>query len=69
VRPAGSCCDDRLTVISIWDWKKMQKVNKFSNENQPGSSISSVHFINEMSSSLMLTASSKFTTSTRFSMV
>jgi hypothetical protein len=45
--------------ISIWDWKAKTKLNKFSNKNVLGSSISSVHFINEMASSLMLTASSE----------
>lgn len=34
-------------------------MNKFSNQNLPGSSISSVHFINETASSLMLTASTE----------
>jgi regulator-associated protein of mTOR len=45
--------------ISIWDWKYRAKMNKFSNTNVAGSSISSIHFINEMASSLMLTASSE----------
>ena len=34
-------------------------MNKFSNANVAGSSISGVHFINEMATSLMLTASSR----------
>jgi hypothetical protein len=34
-------------------------MNKFSNTNVVGSSISSIHFINEMATSLMLTASSE----------
>lgn len=42
----------------MWDWKAQVKLNKFSNQNVYGSSISSAHFINEMASSLMLTASS-----------
>lgn len=45
---------------SVWDWKSRSKLNKFSNQNVGGSSISSVHFINEMASSLMLTASSEY---------
>lgn len=48
-------------IGSIWDWKYRAKMNKFSNTNVAGSSISSVHFINEMASSLMLTASSELT--------
>lgn len=51
---------NELLTISIWDWKVQVKLNKFSNENVYGSSISSAHFINEMASSLMLTASSTF---------
>jgi len=43
---------------SIWDWKAQVKLNKFSNQNLGGTSISGAHFINEMASSLMLTASS-----------
>ena len=46
-------------MSSIWDWKAQVKLNKFSNQNLGGTSISSAHFINEMASSLMLTASSK----------
>ncbi|KAK4687771.1 regulatory associated protein of mTOR, partial [Tremellales sp. Uapishka_1] len=49
---------DDADTICIWDWKTHTKVNTFSNENVAGSSISSIHFINEMASSLMLTASS-----------
>jgi len=45
-------------TTSVWDWKAQVKLNKFSNQNVYGSSISSAHFINEMASSLMLTASS-----------
>jgi regulator-associated protein of mTOR len=54
----------RLAMLmrdSIWDWKARTKLNKFSNQNVAGSSISGVHFINEMASSLMLTASSEST--------
>ncbi|WOO77695.1 Target of rapamycin complex 1 subunit mip1 [Vanrija pseudolonga] len=45
--------------ICIWDWTTRTKINKFSNHNLRGSSISSVHFINETASSLMLTASTE----------
>lgn len=48
-----------LVDLSLWDWKARVKLNKFSNQNVAGSSISSVHFINEMATSLMLTASSE----------
>jgi hypothetical protein len=44
---------------SLWDWKNCRKLNKFSNQNVPGSCISSMHFINEMASSLLMTASSE----------
>ncbi|OCF41495.1 WD-repeat protein mip1 [Kwoniella heveanensis CBS 569] len=50
---------DDADNICIWDWQERRKLNKFTNQNIPGSSISSVHFINEMASSLMLTASTE----------
>jgi len=48
----------KFLTDSIWDWKAQVKLNKFSNQNTIGTSISGAHFINEMASSLMLTASS-----------
>lgn len=57
--PVLAVTDDE-DKICIWDWKARTKVNKFSNQNLAGSSISSIHFINETASSLMLTASSGF---------
>lgn len=44
---------------SLWDWKARRKINKFSNQNVAGSCISSLHFINQLSTSLLLTASSE----------
>ncbi|BEI86430.1 hypothetical protein CcaverHIS002_0607170 [Cutaneotrichosporon cavernicola] len=45
--------------ICIWDWTTRTKLNRFSNQNIAGSSISSLHFINETATSLMLTASTE----------
>ncbi|WVQ65897.1 uncharacterized protein L199_004075 [Kwoniella botswanensis] len=56
--PVIAVTDDADNVC-IWDWQSKRRLNKFSNQNIPGSSISSVHFINEMASSLMLTASTE----------
>ncbi|WWC70649.1 uncharacterized protein I206_104600 [Kwoniella pini CBS 10737] len=56
--PVLAVTDDADNVC-IWDWQTKRRLNKFSNQNIPGSSISSVHFINEMASSLMLTASTE----------
>ncbi|KAL7423216.1 Target of rapamycin complex 1 subunit kog1 [Cryptotrichosporon argae] len=50
---------DDADNICIWDWKARRKISKFSNLNVAGSSISSMHFINETASSLMLTASTE----------
>jgi regulator-associated protein of mTOR len=65
--PVLAVTDDE-DKICVWDWNSRVKINKFSNQNIAGSSISSVHFINETASSLMLTASSKLynTCSTNF---
>ncbi|WRT67669.1 uncharacterized protein IL334_004641 [Kwoniella shivajii] len=56
--PVMAVTDDADNVC-IWDWQTKKRLNKFSNQNIAGSSISSVHFINEMASSLMLTASTE----------
>ncbi|ODN74553.1 hypothetical protein L202_06922 [Cryptococcus amylolentus CBS 6039] len=50
---------DDTDQVCIWDWQYGVKLNKFSNQNISGSSISSIHFVNEMASSLMLTASTE----------
>ncbi|WVR06256.1 hypothetical protein IAU60_003286 [Kwoniella sp. DSM 27419] len=50
---------DDADNMCIWDWEAKRRLNKFSNQNMPGSNISSVHFINEMASSLLLTASTE----------
>lgn len=56
--PVLAVTDDE-DKICIWDWTQNTKLNKFSNQNIAGSSISSLHFINETASSLMLTASTE----------
>jgi regulator-associated protein of mTOR len=53
--PQLAVADDSDNVC-IWDWKTKQRLSKFSLANGYGSSISSMHFINEASSSLLLTA-------------
>ncbi|WVO15766.1 hypothetical protein L204_103428 [Cryptococcus depauperatus] len=50
---------DDTDKICIWDWQENVKLNKFSSQNIMGSSISSIHFVNEMASSLILTASTE----------
>ncbi|EIW73629.1 WD-repeat protein mip1 [Tremella mesenterica] len=50
---------DDTDNICIWDWKERRRLSKFRNLNVPGSSISSLHFINETASSLLLTASTE----------
>lgn len=44
---------------SIWDWQNKQRLSRFSVAGK-GSSVSSMHFVNETAASLLLTASSKF---------
>ncbi|ORY31404.1 raptor N-terminal caspase like domain-domain-containing protein [Naematelia encephala] len=50
---------DDADHVCIWDWQTQTKLAKFSNQNVAGSSISSVHFVNEMATSLLLTASTE----------
>jgi regulatory associated protein of mTOR len=49
--------DDGNTV-TIWDWKKQGRLNRFSNGNPPGSKISDMKFINEDDQGLFMTGSS-----------
>ncbi|ORX40214.1 raptor N-terminal caspase like domain-domain-containing protein [Kockovaella imperatae] len=56
--PVMAVTDD-ADGICLWDWQTRTRINKFSNTNVTGSCISSLHFINEMASSLMLTASTE----------
>jgi len=49
--------DDGNTV-TIWDWKKQGRLNKFSNGNPEGSKISDMKFINEDDQGLFMTGSS-----------
>ncbi|KEY68687.1 hypothetical protein S7711_00561 [Stachybotrys chartarum IBT 7711] len=49
--------DDGNTV-SVWDWKKQGRLNRFSNGNPGGSKISDMKFINEDDQAFLLTGSS-----------
>ncbi|CZT45694.1 related to raptor, a binding partner of target of rapamycin (TOR) [Rhynchosporium secalis] len=49
--------DDR-DIISVWDWKKSGRLNRFSNGNPEGSTISDLQFINEDDQAFLLTGSS-----------
>ncbi|KAK5994973.1 Target of rapamycin complex 1 subunit mip1 [Cladobotryum mycophilum] len=49
--------DDGNTV-TIWDWKKQGRLNKFSNGNPEGSKICDMKFINEDDKAFLMTGSS-----------
>jgi regulator-associated protein of mTOR len=49
--------DDRDTIC-VWDWKKQDRLCRFSNGNPEGSKISDLQFINEDDQALLLTGSS-----------
>jgi regulatory associated protein of mTOR len=49
--------DDGNTVY-VWDWKKENRLSKFSNGNPEGSKISDIKFINEDDQALLMTGSS-----------
>ncbi|RDL36142.1 WD40 repeat-like protein [Venustampulla echinocandica] len=49
--------DDRDTIC-IWDWKKQDRLCRFSNGNPEGSKISDLQFINEDDQAFLLTGSS-----------
>ncbi len=49
--------DDRDTIC-IWDWKKSDRLSRFSNGNPEGSTISDIQFINEDDQALLLTGAS-----------
>lgn len=49
--------DDRDTVC-IWDWKKSDRLSRFSNGNPEGSTISDLKFINEDDQAFLMTGSS-----------
>ncbi|CAG8949534.1 hypothetical protein HYFRA_00007766 [Hymenoscyphus fraxineus] len=49
--------DDRDTIC-IWDWKKQDKLCRFSNGNPEGSKINDMQFINEDDQAFLLTGSS-----------
>ncbi|KAK5626870.1 hypothetical protein RRF57_002585 [Xylaria bambusicola] len=49
--------DDSNTVY-VWDWKKQQRLHRFSNGNPEGSKISDMKFINEDDTAFLMTGSS-----------
>jgi regulator-associated protein of mTOR len=49
--------DDRDTVC-VWDWKKSDRLSRFSNGNPEGTKISGMQFINEDDQAFLLTGSS-----------
>ncbi|KAI0405953.1 raptor N-terminal caspase like domain-containing protein [Xylaria palmicola] len=49
--------DDSNTVY-VWDWKKQNRLHRFSNGNPEGSKISDMKFINEDDTSFLMTGSS-----------
>ena len=49
--------DDRDSVC-IWDWKKQDRLSRFSNGNPEGSKINDMQFINEDDQAFLLTGSS-----------
>ncbi|CRG85771.1 Regulatory-associated protein of mTOR [Talaromyces islandicus] len=49
--------DDRDTV-TIWDWQRNERLNRFSNGNPPGSKINEIRYINEDDQALLMTGSS-----------
>ncbi|KAH8686077.1 raptor N-terminal caspase like domain-containing protein [Tricladium varicosporioides] len=49
--------DDRDTIC-VWDWKKQDRLCRFSNGNPEGSKISDLQFINEDDQAFLLTGSS-----------
>lgn len=44
-------------MFSVWNWKEGQLLNRFSNSNPRGTSITSVKFINEEDVAMLLVAS------------
>ena len=49
----------RLTVlVSVWDWKRQYRMNRFSNGNPSGSKITEARLINEDDRALLMTGSS-----------
>lgn len=49
--------DDGNTV-NVWDWKRQQRIGRFSNGNPEGSKISDMKFINEDDTAFLMTGSS-----------
>lgn len=48
---------DNRDTICIWDWKKQDRLSRFSNGNPEGSKISDLQFINEDDQAYLLTGS------------
>jgi regulator-associated protein of mTOR len=49
---------DNKDTVCIWDWKKTDRLSRFSNGNPEGSSISDLKFINEDDQAFLMTGSS-----------
>ncbi|KAF2146361.1 uncharacterized protein K452DRAFT_243132 [Aplosporella prunicola CBS 121167] len=49
---------DDTDVVTVWDWERSSKLNRFSNGNPYGSKITEVKFINEDDQALLMTGSS-----------
>ena len=49
-----------LTVGSVYDWLHKRKVSQFFNGNPLGSSITSLHFINEEVAGIILTGAGEY---------
>ncbi|KAI0192781.1 raptor N-terminal caspase like domain-containing protein [Astrocystis sublimbata] len=49
---------DDSNTVDVWDWKKQNKLHRFSNGNPEGSKISDMKFINEDDTAFLMTGSS-----------
>ncbi|KAI0602730.1 raptor N-terminal caspase like domain-containing protein [Biscogniauxia sp. FL1348] len=49
---------DEGNTVYIWDWKRQNRLNRFSNGNPEGSKISDMKFINEDDTAFLMTGSS-----------
>ncbi|KAJ7201377.1 hypothetical protein GGX14DRAFT_656674 [Mycena pura] len=49
---------DEFDVVSVWDWSQKRRLSSFHNGNPSGSSVTSLHIINQDVGGVMLTGSS-----------
>eukprot|EP01006_Ploeotia_vitrea_P036730 TRINITY_DN66046_c3_g1_i1.p2 TRINITY_DN66046_c3_g1~~TRINITY_DN66046_c3_g1_i1.p2 ORF type:complete len:470 (-),score=242.51 TRINITY_DN66046_c3_g1_i1:104-1513(-) len=47
---------DGKNNIAVWEYNELEQINRFSNKNPRGTHLSSIHFVNDMHVSLLLTA-------------